>query len=554
MNKAENANAINTTKILIINGMEKIFPDRVPTHILAQASMLKNEKYSFQVAVYTLAELEKYTLTVEGAEGVQVRKVNYAPCKRAGYDKDADDKYVIFPEHAEGYYPDYLTSMDGNFVSEGGSWVAFWVTLENMPVGVHTLRFSLYNQSTNTDEGSAQVEIKVIDRELPPLDIRYTTWFHYDCLSDIYKVKVFSKKFNEIMNAYFANMVAHGMNTIYTPLFTPALDTKVGTYRKTVQLVDIRKEGKKYAFDFTRLLAFMQNAQAAGFTSFEFSHLATQWGAEFCPKVVATVGGRKRRIFGWDKLSLSPEYIEFLSQLLPALVEVLDENGYQGKCYFHISDEPREEHLERYGKLSAVIRRLLKHYPIMDALSDFGFYKEGFVDVPVVATECTAPFQEGKVESWVYYCCTQTFQGLSNRLFNMPLQRARILGAQLYQNDAKGFWHWGYNFYYSELSVRKLNPFYETDADERLPSGDCYIVYPGENGQPLDSIRGEALFDAFQDYRALSLLATLRGKDFVAEFLKSEGIAGYFDYPQTLAWHVQFREKINTLIAEGGRV
>ena len=40
------------------------------------------------------------------------------------------------------------------------------------------------------------------------------------------------------------NAVAHGVNLLYTPLFTPPLDTQVGGERTTVQLVDVERQEK----------------------------------------------------------------------------------------------------------------------------------------------------------------------------------------------------------------------------------------------------------------------------------------------------------------------
>ena len=545
------------SEILIVDGLEKIFPDIRPRRILKKASVLRNEIFHFQVAINSPAELEQYVLKTESdiAACVSLRAVGYVPCRRAGYDKDTDDDYVIFKNRSDTYYPDVLYPSDGRFVSNGNSWQTFFVTVAgDLPAGRHAIKFVLYNETLGVAEGCAETELFVLDADLPPLDIYYTTWFHYDCLADAYGLRVFSERFNAAMNNFFADAVQHGMNTIYTPLFTPPLDTKVGSYRKTVQLVDVYKEGKNYRFGFERLLRFLQNAERVGFRYFEMSHLATQWGAEFTPKIVAEVGGRKKRIFGWDKESLSEEYAVFLTQFLPQLVAFLDENGYADRCFFHISDEPNESHADRYGKLSALVRGLLKGYPVMDALSDFEFYARKFVDIPVVATECAQTFIDKNVDTWVYYCCTQAFKGLSNRFFNMPLQRTRMLGAQLYLNRAKGFLHWGYNFYYSALSVRKLNPFYETDADENLPGGDCFLVYPGEKGVPLSSLRHEAFFDGLQDYRALKLLEKLESRDFVCRLLAEEGVRGYFEYPQSAEWHRAFREKLNVSIAERIRI
>lgn len=541
------------SEILIVDGLEKTFPDSRPRYILKKASILSDERFGFQVVVNSRAELEQYVLKTESDIGscIRLREVGYVPCRRAGYDKDTDDDYVIFKKHADTYYPDVLYPSDGRFVSNGNSWKTFFVTVEGaLPAGRHRIKFVLFNETLGVEEGCAETELFVLNAVLPAFDIYYTTWFHYDCLADAYRMRVFSERFIAVMNNFFADAVKHGMNTIYTPLFTPPLDTKIGSYRKTVQLVDVYKENKKYRFSFDRLLRFMQNAERVGFRYFEMSHLATQWGAEFTPKIVAEVGGKKKRIFGWDKESLSEEYTAFLRQFLPQLAVFLDKNGYAGRCFFHISDEPNVSHADRYGKLSALVHELLKDYPVMDALSDFEFYARKFVDIPVVATECAQSFADKNVDTWVYYCCTQAFNGLSNRFFNMPLQRTRILGAQLYLNNAKGFLHWGYNFYYSALSVRKLNPFYETDADENLPGGDCFIVYPGEKGEPFSSLRNEAFYDGLQDYRALKLLEELENREFVCRFLAEEGMRGYFEYPQSAEWHRAFREKLNAMIAE----
>lgn len=54
---------------------------------------------------------------------------------------------------------------------------------------------------------------------------------------------------------------------------------------------------------------------------------------------------------------------------------------------------------------------------------------------------------------------------------NMPSARNRILGCQLWRNKAKGFLHWGFNFYNDGLSHRSIDPFCVTDAGGHFPAG-----------------------------------------------------------------------------------
>ena len=62
--------------------------------------------------------------------------------------------------------------------------------------------------------------------------------------------------------------------------------------------------------------------------------------------------------------------------------------------------------------------------------------------------------------------------------------------------------HWGYNFYNGVDSLCKIDPYRVTDACGAYPSGDPFIVYPGEGGYPEESIRMMALEEAMNDVRA----------------------------------------------------
>ena len=237
--------------------------------------------------------------------------------------------------------------------------------------------------------------------------------------------------------------------------------------------------------------------------------------------------------------------------MIPALLKYLrkEKNGADKRCYFHISDEPNEKHLDQYRKLSKMIHPLLKGYPIMDALSHYEFYEQGLVDRPIPSTDHIEPFLEHNVpDLFTYYCCGQCRE-VSNRFFAMPSARNRIIGLQFYKFNIAGFLQWGYNFYNTQYSYAPLNPYLCSDGEFFVPSGDAYSVYPGPNGQPLPSLRQVVFAEGLQDMRALKLCEQLYGRETTMRVLE-EGIEPitFKKYPKSDDYILNLRRRINDMI------
>jgi len=255
-----------------------------------------------------------------------------------------------------------------------------------------------------------------------------------------------------------------------------------------------------------------------GIKYFEMAHLFTQWGAQFTPKIVVSENGKETKLFGWHIKATDELYKSFLSQFLPALTEYITSRGLKNVTFFHISDEPTKEHLESYKQAKSLVKPYLKDFKIIDALSDFEFYKDGTIEHPIPATDHIEPFIGNVSELYCYYCCPQGI-GVSNRFIAMPSYRNRSIGTQFFKFNVKLFLHWGFNFYNSQLSIRKINPFAITDAEMAFPSGDSFSVYPYSNG-PVPSIGLEVFRDALQDLRAFKLLESLAGYDKTLEIIE----------------------------------
>jgi len=226
--------------------------------------------------------------------------------------------------------------------------------------------------------------------------------------------------------------------------------------------------------------------------------------------------------------------------------------GIADCSWFHISDEPVEENLPVYMKQREQVIPYLEDMPLMDAMSHYVFYEKGLTKIPIVSTGSgdMPKFLAAKPEQfWLYYCCGPQKDG-SNRFMGMPLNRTRIIGAQLYYYGASGFLHWGYNFYNSQYSIRHIDPYAVTDSDGAFPAGDAFIVYPGANGEPEESIRYMAMRQADHDMRALQLLESLAGREFVEKLIleDTDGTFTLMHYPRNTTYLPTLRSKVNAEI------
>ncbi len=154
--------------------------------------------------------------------------------------------------------------------------------------------------------------------------------------------------------------------------------------------------------------------------------------------------------------------------------------------------------------------------------------------------------EKGVSPLWTYYCVAQN-RGTPNRYMAMPACQVRILGVLLYIYQADGFLHWGYNFYNSQYSLEHIDPYAVTDAGGAFPAGDAFLVYPGADGTPEDSLRMMWMQEAMQDLRALRMLESIWGREQVVEFLLNAagGRITVSQWPRNAEFLLNLRQQVN---------
>lgn len=542
---------------------------------LKEFSLCKNEPFSFQMAYKYFPEEganpdeQHFYIRLNTDLDISVYHVNCVPVTHS-FSR-------IKPSLPIGLYPDILmpkatsprivrqTVRGGagfRHIEEGekislaaysDSWKQIWFTVneneaENIP-GKHEVGIDLYDL-TGKKVGESTVVLDVIDADLPEQSLYYTNWFHNDCLADFYDLELFSDEYFKVMKDFLITAVKNGMNMVLMPAFTPALDTAIGEERMTVQLVKVKKENGGYTFDFSMMKRYIDVAREAGIKYFEHSHFFTQWGAAHAPKVVAEIDGKTEKIFGWETDASGDEYAGFLRAYIPEMLTFLKGEGLDKTTLFHISDEPAEEHLDTYMKSGAIVRELLDGYTVGDALSDYKFYESGLVTTPIARIHKAMDFVNNCDDLWIYYTGGECYDGLSNRLIQLPRERNRALGYMLYYYNAKGFLHWGYNYYYGRLAHGLYDPALEPNCG--FPNaGTTYSVYPGRDRKPLQSIHQKIFADGLVDMRALQLLEGLIGKErcngLIDEYM---GTPNFFNTPETPEKLMTFRKAVNDLIKQ----
>ena len=518
----------------------------------------RGERVSFQVILKNaeLGNRTKLKMSVRSKllQNVSIAKVGHIPPEMPAYLERSDDDYI---SKEPGLFPDVLYPIKRTDVIATGMYApdVTWFTVdvpESAEPGQYPVSITFTDLKDNT-KAKVRVVIDVKNTVIDKSDLIFTQWFHCDSIADYFGVKMMSERHWKLIEQFIKTAARTGITMLLTPLFTPPLDTAIGSERPTMQLVRITKTGDKYDFDFTLLERWVELCRKYGIEYFEMSHLFTQWGACACPKIVVNVDGKDQKLFGWHVESMSDMYKNFLSQFLPALTSKLEKLGIADKCYFHISDEPSADpekpDYNNYLAAKTCVAPFLKGYKIMDALSHVEFYDNGLIEYPVCATNHIAPFMERDIkERWCYYCCGQG-ELVANRFFAMPSYRNRISGVQFYTGDMTGFLQWGYNFYYSVRAEQKIDPYRTSDALQTWPSGDPYSVYPYK-GTAIESIRTVVFYEGLQDRMLLKQLERKIGREKVLSLITElAGAPVTFDsYPRNNEFLINLHDKALELL------
>jgi hypothetical protein len=527
------------------SSMKRVYNRSAPGSSELSLLAARNGKIAFQ-ACFRNEQTE--TLTVEckvlGADDLrpQVRYVGMVPMHHLTPNTKLSELDGV--EHVPGLVPDPLWPMTKVWVGPYES-RSFWITL-NVPADAKpglrdfTVRMELPNSKKHVE---LPVKLDVADLVIQPRkDFPVIHWWRGEATWDFYKTGMFEDpRWWDITRAQMEDMLAHGSDVVYVPMFFDRRET----FRRPCQLlvVDEPQPGK-YTFDWSRVKQFTDMCKQIGFKEFEWSHLWIYWGVENPVRVYKKQGDQF--VMLWDpKISgFSDTFLNFLRQFLPEFKAFLDREGILDKSYFHLSDEPGGgQHVANYKRARQILRDLAPWMKVMDALSDIEYGKQGLTDMPIPMVNAAQAYIDAKIPHWVYYCCAPQGPWL-NRFLDTPLPKVRMSGFLFYRLGAKGFLHWGFNYWHKMEREDIGDPFNDaTNADyPGIPYGDPFVIYPGPDGKPIDSIRWEVFAESLQDYAILQSAGIKPDDPLLAD------VKTYADFPKDEAW---VRKTMETILKRG---
>lgn len=504
-----------------------------------------NERFSFQVGIRDeVADLgESYaaatvvcSVTAPKGWNVRVRRVGYVAVSHRNTATPESD--IDGVNNYPGFVPDPLFD-EAELTLPPAETQSFYITLvppRRAQPGVSPVTVTLAHKEGKTIR-THTANITLHDVAIRPRrNFPVVQWFYADQLIDWYKTDLFDDRFFKLAEAYFRNLVEHGQDTAYVPVFTPPLD---GVKRPS-QLLRVTKSGKdRYKFDWSDVQRYVRLMKKCGLKHFEWTHLFTQWGVWHAIRIYEGQGRDETLLWPPETEATSDTYRTFLAQFLPELQAFCKQEKILTRSFFHVSDEPHGEvPRANYIKARALLKELAPWMKVMDALSEIEYGRDQLTDMPVVSIAKALDFVAEEIPCWCYFCCNPRGRFL-NRLLDTPLAKIRMSGWLFYRWPFGGFLHWGYNYWCKSQTRTLIDPFTVQDGQKwpGWPNGDPFLVYPGPEG-PIDSLRWEAFADSLQEYSLLQTLDVPRDGALLAP-LKS-----FEDFPRTEAWHLKARKAL----------
>ncbi|HJN18961.1 MAG TPA: DUF4091 domain-containing protein, partial [Armatimonadota bacterium] len=478
--------------VWVVDPLAKVFRDtEMPDEALAEIVMkaARGEYESAQICVRSAEAITGLDVVVGELNGdagtipasaISWNPVGYVPVTWNTYHTPDDELIRKAPFDC----PDPLLPAELTDVA-GGQTQPIWLTLR-APRAADAGEYA-GEVTVRWDGGdiSLSLQLTVWPFEIPEeRHLTFTNWVNASNLAKHHDVEMNSDAFYDLLGKYAAMVAEHHQNVLWVSLGT------IGISENAVG---------ELGFDFTHFDRWVETCVANGCGRMieiqPLGHWKDGWESteiEFHGYGVTTADGERKDIS-------APAC---LPKLLPALEAHLRERGWIDIATIHIADEPAVHHVTSWREKSDWVRSLAPGIRRLDAIEapDFGDSLE--VWVPKLNhlynwLDGYKRAQDAGAEMWFYTCCHPT-ASYPNRFLDFPLIETRVLQWYNWRYSLTGYLHWGLNFWTDD----PIN----SAGNENLPPGDCWIVYPGEDG-PLSSIRFEALRDGFEDFEYLWVLA-----------------------------------------------
>ena len=473
-------------KYTVVSAAEFTYPDIFDYPSSAECADVfaaRGGRAAFQVLISGLAETCELSVTFEGLPTGVVPEV-YALRSVM-----VERNHGLEPEKFAPHYPervapyrvyDCLCPFTGKLTTEngvGGLYVALYIP-ECAEPGSFDARMTV-------GDTVIPLTLQIYGCTVPEESLKIIVGFSQKAVADYHGVAAKSEEYYALEAQYLAMLRRMRQNMMYTG----------GIKAREV-------EKNRWEFDFSAFVDQVRRYEAAGMRYFNAPSVG--WRKSWKESTILLNGSIP---------AMSYEGYCYLSQYLPALRNVLEENGWLDRFVMGVADEPNAENCTEFRALCGLVRKLCPEIRLIDAMSYGDLH--GALDIWVpLNSEYDAHREELESlrgagdEIWHYVCCVPRNNRAINRFMDYPLLSTRYLHWGNYKYDLTGFLHWAANHYQPGQDPFEQNcpEHHNTDSVCFLPAGDTHIIYPGE-GAPWMSIRLEAERESAEEYELLRELA-----------------------------------------------
>lgn len=456
--------------------------------------VLMGEELGYQIVIYSdhprsiPATFRISTLTL--CETYIVKDV---PVNWAHYSDDTKKDYLI---DGTGSVPDCLVPIrSGDTIHISDQYLVLWVSAIPTRVGDQSIRFIV---ETETETESCEFTLRVLDEMIPKQYINYCEYIDPHSIARDYNVPMFCDVYWRRLQEHCQLAAKNGINDILVPLFTPQYDCYPD--EEPVQLVDIHLVGKSgYRFEFGLMDSWLIKARKGGIKRFTFPVFLPSYnnmlGARF---MAIDQNGKKVPLFeneGFD----SNYYTSFLRKLLREIVAHLRDYEEYANISVHFSAAPQFKDEEAYCKHRGHFYDCIKKYRVADYDVEYPFFKLDHVAAPIIHLHDMTPYLKDDMVRKSGCMDITSAKDVINPLIASSALRLRLLGSLFFRYQVINFFHMGFNYSPPLHARTEANLAFDTDYNNRYPSGTLSLTYPSHQG-PYPSVRLKQLKYAIQDY------------------------------------------------------
>ncbi len=421
----------------------------------------------------SVSEAVAFTSSFEAADGITVKVFQLMPAlveKNSGplthtAENYADVAHFVTREAPFEVYD--VTRPIDDHVFRPGRMALFLLfsASENVQKGRYGCRFNCQIGAQTLD---FPIELCVSAAKVPSLDQAQFFMVNWLALGDVaqaHNLERGSEAFWTVVGKYLDNQLDLRTNHIMLPKGEPVYDDA----------------GRIVDFDFSECEKLGEMALAHGFT-YIYGGFVARWNKWDEPGIY----------FLWDR-GLSVETIEGYRQLsiyYKKLWSIVEKHGWQNQWMQCLVDEPQFANSQSYRALAGICRKYMPGVTIHDPVesTELG----GAVDIWCVKQSLYeqkyAEYRrlQDMGEKMAIYTCGFPAGKTMNRATDLPLLAGRLPMWMTVRYDCIGFLHWGYNAYGG------VDPFTNNCYPREplpLPPGDGFIVYPGDDMQPWNTVR-----------------------------------------------------------------